>query len=224
MFPAAWSNDPVSCMAAPAGMGRIEFFEVAAAGGITNDEPSGSVAAVMPLGGSGFHLGTGAAWDNDCRTGIAQLSGSYVVAGDPIGFMEGLFGPSIAVGASVRYQYADSTDEKSLDLDAGFQFSLFPSLALGMTCTDITEDRRFTTGFSHVFNRNLKAHTSFSDDNWQVGCELMVTRALRVYSGTDGDNVNAGAGLSRGEWNFGYGAVLHRNGIEHRFGISRRFP
>lgn len=223
MFPAAWSNDPVSCMAAPAGMGRIEFFEAAATGGITNSEPSGCIAAVMPLGGSGFHLGSGAGWNNDCRTGTAQLSGSYVVAGDPIGFMEGLFGPSITTGVSVRYLYADSTGDSSFDADAGFQFSLFPSLAMGLVYTDIIDNRKITAGFSHVFNRNFKAHASFRDDNWQVGCELMVTRILRLYSGTDGDNVNAGVRFSTEEWNYGYGAVLHRNGIEHRFGISGRF-
>lgn len=223
VFPAAWSNDPVSCMAVPAGMGRLEFFELAAMVGITDDEPSGYVAAVKPLGRSGFHLGAGAGWDNDCRKGIAQLSGSYVIAGDPIGFMEGLFGPSITTGVSVRYQYADSTGDNLYDLDAGFQFSLFPSFALGMTYNDIIENRKLTTGFSHVFNKNLTAHTSLSDDNWQVGCELKITRALRLYSGTDGDNVNAGVRFSPGRWDFGYGAVLHENAVEHRFGITRRF-
>ncbi len=210
-------------MAAPAGMGRIEFFEVAATAGVSDNEPSGSVAAVMPLGLSGFHIGTGAGWDNVSRTGTAQMSGSYVVAGDPIGFMEGLFGPSITTGVSARYEFADSTGDNSFDVDAGFQFSLFPSFALGMMYTDIIEDRRLTTGFSHVFNRNLKAHFSLSEDYWQTGCELMVTRSFRVYSGTDGENVNAGVRLSRGKWNFGYGAELLENAVEHRIGISRRF-
>ena len=210
-------------MAAPAGMGRIEFFEMAATAGISDNEPSGSVAAVMPLGLSGFHIGTGAGWDNGSRTGTAQISGSYVVAGDPIGFMEGLFGPSITTGVSARYEYADSTGDNSFDVDAGFQFSLFPSFSLGMIYTDIIEDRRLTTGFSHVFNRNLKAHFSIREDYWQAGCELMVTRSFRVYSGTDGDNVNAGVRISRGKWNFGYGAELLENAVEHRIGISRRF-
>lgn len=224
VFPVAWSNDPVSCMAAPAGMGRIEFLEVVATAGITHNEPSGSVAAVMPLGGSGFQLGTAAGWDNNHRTGTAQLSVGYVVAGDPIGFMEGLFGPSITTGVSARYLYADSTGDNSFDFDAGFQFSLFPSFALGMLFSDIINDRVLTAGFSHVFNKNLKAHTTFSDDNWQVGCELMVKRTLRVYTGTDGDDVNAGVRFSPGQWNYAYGAVLHKNSIEHRIGISRRFP
>ncbi len=211
-------------MAAPAGMGRIEFFQVSAAGGFSDNEPSGCVAAVLPLGGSGFDLGTGAAWDNRLNTGTAQLSGSYVVAGDPIGFMEGLFGPSITTGVSARYQYADSTGDNSFDVDAGFQFSLFPSFALGMTYTDIIEDRIITAGFSHVFNRNLKAHAAVRDHKWEVGCELTVSRSLKIYSGTDSHTVNAGLGISAGEWEYGYGAVLHKNGIEHRLGISRRLP
>lgn len=223
VFPVAWSNDPLSCMAAPAGMGRMEFFEVAATGRIAENEPRGYVAAVLPLGLSGFHLGTGAGWNNLNSTGTAQLSGCYVIAGDPIGFMEGLFGPSITTGVSTRYQYTDSIGGSSFDIDAGFQFSLFPSFALGMNYTDILNDPVLTTGFSHVFNRNLKAHTSFSDDNWQVGCELMVTKVFRLYSGTDGEDVNAGFGLSSGKWNFGYGAVLQEIGIEHTLSISRRF-
>ncbi len=223
VYPSAWSDDPISCMAAPAGMGRVEFLKVSATGGVTEDEPTGYVATVIPIGRSGFHLGTGGGWDSSSGTGTAQISGSYIVAGDPIGFMEGLFGPSITTGTSVRYQYSDSTAEGLFDVDAGFQFSLFPSFAMGLTYTDIIEDRKLILGFSHVFNRNLKAHTSFSDDSWQLGCELKISRSLRVYSGTDGVNVNTGFQLSPGLWNYGYGAVLHENSIEHRFGISRRF-
>ncbi len=66
--------------------------------------------------------------------------------------MEGLFGPSITTGTSVRYQYSDSTAEGLFDVDAGFQFSLFPSFAMGLTYTDIIEDSKLTLGFSHVFN------------------------------------------------------------------------
>ena len=211
-------------MAAPAGMGRIEFLQISSSGGLTDDKPSGAVAAVIPLGDSRFSLGSGAGWDDLDRIGTAQLSGSYTAAGDPIGFMEGLFGPSITIGLSARYQYVDSTEENLFDTDAGFQFSLFPSSALGMTYTDIIQDRLLTVGFSHVFSRNLKAHASLADGDWQVGCELQITRALRLLSGTDGDNVNAGVSFSPGEWSYGYGAVLHENAVEHRLGVSRRFP
>lgn len=210
-------------MAAPAGMGRVEFLEITVNAGLSNNESSGSAAAVMPVGLSGFHIGTGAGWNSYSGTGTFQLSGSYVIAGDPIGFMAGLFGPSIATGVSARYQYADSTGEGVIDVDAGFQFSLFPSFALGMSFTDILEDRTLTTGFSHVFNRNFKAHTAFGHDNWQIGCELAVTRALKLYSGTGGKDFNAGVSFFMESWNFGYGAMFHENEIQHKFGISRRF-
>lgn len=224
VFPAAWSDDPVSCMAAPAGMGRIEFTEVSVSGGITSNEPSGALAAVIPLGLSGVSIGSGAGWNNLSKTGMLQVSGCYVVAGDPIGFMEGLFGPSISTGVSVRYEYADSTGENKFDADAGFQFSLFPSFALGMICTDIIEDPVLVTGFSHVFNRNLTVHAGFSEEAWQVGCELAVTRSFRVFSGTDGDNLNAGMSVSSGELEYSYGSVLHENAIEHSIGVTGRFP
>ncbi|MCK5785313.1 MAG: hypothetical protein KAH54_02000 [Candidatus Sabulitectum sp.] len=205
-------------------MGRLEFLQVSSVGGLSEEKPSGAVAAVVPLGESRFTLGTGAGWDDFLRIGTAQLSGSYTAAGDPIGFMEGLFGPSISVGVSTRYQYADSTGESFFDVDAGFQFSLFPSSALGMTYTDIIEDRLFAMGFSHVFNRNLKAHASLCEGDWQVGCELQITRVLRLFSGADGEAVNAGLSFSPGEWDYGYGAVLHEGSVEHRLGVSRRFP
>jgi len=223
VFPVAWSNDPVSSMAAPAGMGRVEFFEVTAIGGVLGSEPSGAVAAVLPVGASGFHVGSAAGWNAEEGVGAAQISGSYILAGDPIGFMEGLFGPSITTGVSARYQFSDSTDGNTFDLDAGIQFSLFPSFAVGMLYTDIVNNRVLTTGFSQVFNRNFKAHAGYGNNRWQVGCELMVTRKFRVYSGVDSGNVHAGAGFSSQHWSFGYGAVLHENAIEHSFGVSRRF-
>jgi hypothetical protein len=211
-------------MAAPAGLGRIEFPEVSVSAGITDNEPSGCVAAVMPLRGSGFSIGAGGGWNNSTGTGTGQLSGCYVVTGDPIGFMEGLFGPSITLGASAKYQYADSTSGNVFDVDGGFQFSLFPSFALGMACTDIIHNAVLRTGFSHVFNRSLKIHASYGDDTWQCGAELTVSNPLRVYSGTDGNTMNAGLSITSGEWKYGYGAILHESSIEHRIGVAWRFP
>jgi len=210
-------------MAAPAGMGRVEFFEMSVNAGLGEKESSGSAAAVLPIGLSGFHIGAGAGWNIHNSTGAFQLAGSYVIAGDPIGFMAGLFGPSITTGVSAGYHYADSTGHGILDVDAGFQFSLFPSFALGMNLMDILEDRTLVTGFSHVFNRNFKAHTTLSDGNWRVGCELAVNRALKLYSGTGGEDFSAAASFATGSWNYRYGALFQENEIEHKFGISRRF-
>jgi len=209
-------------MAAPAGLGRIEFPQVSATAGITDNEPSGCVAAAMPLGLSGFSIGAGGGWDKSTATGNGQVSGCYVVTGDPIGFMEGLFGPSITVGASARYSYSRNTSDKAFDVDGGFQFSLFPSIALGMTCTDIFNDAVFRTGISHVFNRSLKIHASYGNETWQSGAELTVSKALCVYSGTDGHTMNAGLTISAAGWKCGYGAEFHENAIEHRIGLTWR--
>lgn len=223
--PAAWSNDPFSCMSAPAGMGRIEFLETATSFKLSDENYSGAAVVVLPVGHTGFHTAAAMAWDNKSQRGTGQISGSYIVTGDPIGFMEGLFGPSITLGFSSRYIFADSIPEElgSFDIDAGFQFSLFPSFAIGMMYTDILNNREITTGFTNVFNRNLKGHVAFTDDSWQVGCELSVTRYLKVFSGTDTEHVHAGLLYSFGKWKSDYAVILHENAIEHSIGLSRRF-
>ncbi len=224
VFPAAWSDDAFSCMQSPAGMGRIEFLEVAATGLVTDDHGSGSFAAVQPLGLSGFHVGVGAGWNSINNTGTGQVSGSYIIAGDPIGFMAGLFGPSLTTGFSARYLHSDSSEVNSFDCDAGVQFSLFPSSAVGVSVINILDNRVFTTGFSHVFNRNLIVHTALSEGKWQVGAGLMITRKLQLYAGTNKkNNVHSGFTFSNGNWKFGYGAVFQENSVNHVFGLSRRF-
>ncbi len=215
----------MSCMSAPAGMGRIEFTETTASFKVSDNDFSGAAAVILPIGDTKFHTGVAMLWNNEQGVGTAQISGSYIVTGDPIGFMEGLFGPSITVGFSSRYIFADSMpeDSSSFDIDAGFQFSLFPSFAIGMMGTDILNNREITTGFSNVFNRTLKGHVSFTEDSWQVGCELSISRFFRVFSGTDTKNVHAGLLYSFGSWKSDYAVILHENAIEHSVGLSRRF-
>lgn len=212
-------------MAAPAGMGRIEFMEAAASFKLADDDFAGATALVFPVGQTGFHTGAALAFDNKSQSGVAQIAGSYIVTGDPIGFMQGLYGPSITVGFSSRYLFADSLpeDSSSFDVDAGFQFSLFPSFAIGMMFTDILNNYEVTTGFTNVFNRNLKGHVAFTEDSWQVGCELSITRYFKVFSGTDSHNVHGGLSYSFGNWKSDYALILHENAIEHSFGLSRRF-
>ena len=211
-------------MSAPAGLGRLVSLTVEAAGDYRMEEGSAGIAAGMPLGTGGFSAGAGAGWNGNSRQGIFQISGCYVVAGDPIGFMEGLFGPSITTGVSASVNYSDSTGSAEAGVDAGFQFSLFPSFALGMNWTDVTGESVLRTGFSHVFNRNLIVHANYGDDTWQCGGELTVSSPLKIYAGTDGKTLNSGFSLRFSDWLVSYGAEFSEESIEHGAGVSRRFP
>ena len=211
-------------MAAPAGLGRIGTLQIETAGEYAGDNGSVCAAAALPLGTNGFTAGAGAGWNGTENSGIFQISTCYVVTGDPIGFMEGLYGPSVTTGASASYEYNDSTDSSEISLDCGFQFSLFPSFALGVNCTDATGDAIFKTGFSHVFNRNLKVHVNYGDETWQGGAELTVKPSLRIISGTDGSSFSGGLLYTFNRWTAGYSARFFETSIEHSLGFSGRFP
>lgn len=209
-------------MSAPAGLGRMGRLQAESVWGYSDGEQAFAAAAVMPLGTGGFSAGAGGGWNGALHDRFFQLSGSYVLTGDPIGFMEGLFGPSVTTGASAGV-HTDSTGSTEASFDLGLQFSLFPSFALGVNCSDVSGSRIFKTGFSHVFNRNLLIHVNYGDETWQAGAELTVKPAFKLFSGTDGRGLNCGASLSRGEWTLSYGARLLENTIDHGAGISRGF-
>ncbi len=210
-------------MSAPAGLGRIAGLQAESAWGYGEDAHSYAAAAAMPLGTGGFSAGAGGGWNGANHSRFFQLSGCYVLTGDPIGFMEGLFGPSITTGASAGVS-TDSTGSTEACIDLGLQFSLFPSFALGLSYSDASADGVFRTGFSHVFNRNLLVHVNYGDETWQAGAELTVRPAFKLLSGTDGQGLNCGFSLSRENWTLAYGARFMENSIAHGAGVSRGFP
>lgn len=205
-------------------MGRIGELQVEAAGQYKGYNGSVFTAAVMPLGSGGFTGGAGAGWNGDQGRGEFQISTCYVVTGDPIGFMEGLYGPSVTTGASACAVYTDSTEEMDVTFDCGLQFSLFPSFALGLNCSDLAGDAVFNTGFSHVFNRSLKIHVNYGDESWQGGAELKVKPVLSLFSGTDGSSLSCGILFIHDRWAAEYGACFLETSIEHSLGLSGRFP
>jgi len=222
VHPASWSNTPLSCLTAPAGLGRLGEFQIQVTLGVPGDGYTAAAAAARPLG-KGFTAGAGGGWNETDGSGLFQLSSCYVITGDPIGFMEGLYGPSITAGAAATATYNDSTGSSDVSFDSGIQFSLFPSFALGLNCTDIAGEASFTTGFSHVFNRNLRVHVSYSRDMWRGGAELTVKPFLQLLAGTDGSGFNGGLLYRWGTWTGSYGAAFLESSIEHSFGLSRRF-
>ncbi len=226
VHPASWSSDPLSCAVSPAGYGRIDGRALQVSGTLGGEGESYAAAASLPMGRgftgalSGFFTTEG----EDDR-GTVQLSGCYVVTGDPIGFMEGLYGPSVTAGLSVAGVFGDSVDSPDQRVDLGVQFSLFPSFAVGVQSTDIFGEGVFNTGFSHVFNRSLEIHVNYGDETWQGGAELTVSSLLRILAGTDGEVLNAGFELAPGMgWKAGYAVEFQEDSLTHTLGLQRSFP
>lgn len=210
-------------MLAPAGLGRLGEPQVQVVLGIPGDDGSAAAAATMPVG-KGFTGGAAAGWNGTEGTGLFQLSSCYVITGDPIGFMEGLYGPSITAGATISAGYTHSTESSDVSIDCGAQISLFPSFALGVNCSDLAGEATIRTGFSHVFNRSLRVHASFGDQKWQGGGELTVKPVFKILAGTDGSSFNGGLVYTFGRWTASYGARFMETSMEHCIGITGRFP
>jgi hypothetical protein len=182
------------------------------------------VAAGMPFEESRFSAGAGAVWNGNDETALLQLAGSYVLTGDPIGFMEGLYGPSITGGLSVSGEYTRPGEEFSSNITAGAQISLFPSFALGVNCSGILDSPVWKAGFSHVFNRSLLLHVSYGRGSFEGGAELTVSPSLKAYSGTDGSTLGSGLSFALQGFSLSYGARFHSGSIDHSFGVERSFP
>ncbi|PIE53124.1 hypothetical protein CSA37_03215 [Candidatus Fermentibacteria bacterium] len=210
-------------MSAPAGLCRIERLTVQLAGAYIHGESAYSAAAVLPFNGRKYGLGAGFHLDGNSDCVRFRLAGAYVITGDPIGFMEGLFGPSITAGFSAGADYYTEADSIRENLDCGFQFSLFPSFALGMTLEDVTDDRILRAGFSHVFNRYMTAHVNYGKSQWQGGAELHVSSVLSLTAGTDGELLNSGLSWTGGNWQVSYSASLSSDTVSHSMGILRRW-
>ena len=210
-------------MSAPGVMGRRGETSIQVSLGVPGKDVSAAAAAVTPLG-KGFTAGAGAEWNGAGDKGLFQLSSCYVITGDPIGFMEGLYGPSITAGASVSAGYDDSTRSSEVSFDCGVQLSLFPSFALGVNCSDLAGEAVFRTGFSHVFNRSLRIHVNYGSDKWQGGGELTVKPFFRILAGTDGSSFNGGFAYSLERWTASYGARFLETSVEHSIGLTGRFP
>ncbi len=149
----------------------------------------------------------GAGWTRSAGpdTLTAYVSSARTVKGDPIGFMEGVFGPSISVGGTLAFVSTtdDSTDSRSmLSSDVGFQFSVFPTVAIGLSVSGIRllgdelVERHVNYGFTTVFDKRFRGHFSVTGGRAAVGFELGVRDWLTVRSGSDGSGWNSGLSFS----------------------------
>lgn len=230
-WPSAWGNSSSTAYEAPAGISRIEGMDLSA----SFLEASGGSAAVCAGAGTGpvfsaFCLGWAEAsgGPGDASDPVSATAAcAWVVTGDPVGFIEGFFGPSIALGAACRAVRDDAGNEALGS--AGLQFSIFPTFSLGVSAVDIPLSAPSGTevathwGATYIFTRELRVHASVSDDGPALGAELDVTPWLRAGTGSDGDAWNAGFSVDIGKFTAGYGLSLEDSSAVHAVTVECGF-
>jgi hypothetical protein len=181
---------------------------------------TGALAAGLGLG---FCPGEGGIPD----TLSAVVSAARVITGNPIGFMEGLFGPSISVGGYLEMVHVPGdTGGTSLLGGGGIQFSVFPSFAVGVTGRDLRisgdspRDAAWEYGITHVFNRDIRGHLTLRGGAVEAGADLALTGGVRVSTGTDGSSWSAGTGLDAGSFVFDYGLDMSDEGVVHTLTVT----
>ena len=229
--PWAWSDDAVSCVAAPAGLVRLtgnQYSIFAEAGG--TDDPG--IAAAAAYGVGDYHLGTAASYriaETLPDTMEASVSAARTVRGDPVGFMEGVFGPSISLGGSLGFigVEGDTGDsERMLYAHLGFQFSVFPTVAIGANMShirlggDALQERSLDYGFTTIFDKRFRGHFAVTDGNASVGFELGVRDWLTVRSGSDGSSWNSGISIGTGSLSIDWAVSLNGSDCRQGMGIT----
>ncbi len=224
VHPAAWGCGVETSQAAPAGLARIEGFELAATGARADGE--GSVGL---LGGSRLgpiHFSAGGCLDGgiEAEDGGSEffVSVARVVTGDPVGFIEGFYGPSIAVGASATAALPGEGDPIMTGV-ANVQFSVFPTFALGLAVSglpisvpgEVENETGLEWAATYIFSRELRVHAALSGGDASIGAEVRVGDHLRARSGTDGTDWSAGAGLVAGDFSVDYGMTMTGTDLVH---------
>lgn len=222
VHPAAWASSPRELFEAPAGLSRLGNPEAGAWVRSHGDGPA-EIGAFggLPLPGDRFSAGALVFADSEADDFGFALGGAWVLTGDPIGFMEGLFGPSIVLGCS-----GGAFDEGGgLDpfATASVQFSMFPSFALGASSTWRTEARpAMSLGFSHVFNRAFTLNAGFTPDSPEIGAVLRVSPNLSFTAGTGGSDWHSGVLLQSGSLHLELSVVLDGAEAEGGAGLGWR--
>ena len=230
--PAAWAASVSSGLEVPAGLVRLEGWEC-----FSGMQVHGSGDRSRFLAGYGmnpgsfsaaFGLGYGSG-DGAPDTLVAVASMAKVLIGNPIAFMEGLFGPNISAGGSLELvSTTGESSRTSLMGGGGVQFSVFPSFAVGVNVRsfliagDSLRESSWEYGITHVFNRDIRGHLTVGEEHVSVGADLRITRGVRVSTGTDGSSWSLGAGLDVGRFTFDYGLDMTEGGTIHVITLSFR--
>lgn len=184
-------------------------------------------AAAFSLGPVAF--GAGGSWvrSDGSDTLQVKVAVSRIIKGDPIGFMEGIFGPSISVGGTLGWsRSADGAN--CLAASMGFQFSVFPTVAIGADVSglrlagDPLVSRTIGYGATYIYDRGFRAHLSVRDRELAIGVELAVTDRVTVRTGSDGSSWDSGLTLGLGPVSLDYAVQLDRTVASHFAGITFR--
>ena len=228
--PAAWAASVSSALDTPAGLVRIEGWECFS--GIS--APGFDNGLRITAGGgwnpgpfaAAFGLGLGEGEGESPDTLVAVLSAAKVLIGNPIGFMEGLFGPSISFGGFVEFVHTSrDTTEACILGGGGVQFSVFPSFAMGVNGShlrisgDSPWEQSWEYGITHVFNRDIRGHLTFSGGDVAAGTDLTLMDGLRISTGTDGSSWSIGTGVETGRFTIDYGLDMKGSGVVHTLSI-----
>lgn len=231
-MPYAWSDDPATSLFAPAGMVRLESTAYTLFGTIDGSGVGGGgyiAAAGVRLGD--FVLGAGGGWveTDGSDTLSVRICGARTVRGDPIGFMEGIFGPSISVGTSLEYTSVGGEGTAragALSASAGMQFSIFPTIAVGVDVSglrlagDTIVERTIGYGVTSIFDSSFRAHLSVIDGRAALGAELGVGDALTVRTGSNGNGWSSGIGLEHGGFRLDWAVTLSDEYVRHYAGLT----
>jgi len=203
--PVSWGDDCLSLRSAPASLSRLEATRIGLYALSGNDGSSFEGAAGLTLGAVrlGIDCGSGS---TGADTSFAAAGAAFVLTGDPRGFLEGFFGPSISIGGVLETSWTGN-GEPTTGASASVQFSVFPTFALGAALRDVCIeeadgrelDMRGEYGATYIFNRDFRACMSYSEGRASVGCELAVSRPFAVRAGTDGEKWSAGTRVSWGD-------------------------
>lgn len=226
-WPSAWGGSCSTAYEAPAGISRIEGIEISST--------YSDAAARSALLGAGTRVGPvyaalGLDWVGEpgeppaggADPVSATIACAWVATGDPVGFIEGFFGPCIAIGASCRAS-SGGIDGDAVLGSAGVQFAVFPTFALGVSIVDLpaytSEDAGTEAethwGGTYIFSREFRVHASASGEGASLGAELAVTPWLSARTGSSGDSWNAGASVDVGAFTLDYAVILDDSSAGH---------
>ena len=227
----AWSNDASSCLTSPAGLVRVTRTQFSVYSTVSDmDNNSIVAAAAFEMGGN--HYGAAAGLlrsESEPDTVQFALIAAKTLKGDPVGFMEGVFGPSISIGGSLGLTVTDDDAgnySEMLSAGLGFQFSVFPTIAIAANVSnlrlygDSLQERVIGYGFSTVFDRKFRGHFTVTNGKSALGFDLNVNDWLTVRTGSDGSSWNAGVSFEH-EWlKLDWAVILNDHDCRQVLGIS----
>lgn len=227
----AWSDDASSCLTAPSGLVRITDTQFAVYSTASNiDNNNIFAAAAFKL--NSHHYGAAAGWtrsESEPDTLQAVLLAARTIKGDPVGFMEGVFGPSISIGGSLGFAITDNDSGHSSEMlsgGLGFQFSVFPTIAIGANISNLKlygeslHEKVIGYGLSTVFDRRFRGHFTVTNGKSTLGFDLGVNDWLTVRTGSDGSSWNTGVSFEH-EWlKLDWAVILNDHDCRQVLGIS----